>query len=94
MNAMVQKKDALPAGSVYRSLKIRLHPSEAQRSVLRRWFAAARLFSNETTSFINGPPPKVAVPKLGVVKPATKPKPPAEPEPTSDEPGQRLLLCG
>ena len=34
MNAMTQKKDYLPEGSLYRTLKIRLHPSEAQRPVL------------------------------------------------------------
>jgi transposase len=53
MNAMVQKKDDLPEGSFYRTLKIRLHPSEAQRPVLRQWFAAARLFGNQTVACLN-----------------------------------------
>jgi hypothetical protein len=50
MNAMAQKGVDLPEGIFYQSLKIRLHPSEAQRPVLRQWFAAARLFGNRTTA--------------------------------------------
>ena len=53
MNAMAQKKSDLPDGSFYRTLKIRLHPSEAQRPVLRQWFAAARLFGNQTVDCIS-----------------------------------------
>jgi len=53
MNAMVQKKDDLPEGSFYRTLKIRLNPSASQRPILRQWFAAARFFGNQTIAVIN-----------------------------------------
>ncbi len=52
MNAMVQKKNELIEGHLYRTLKIRLHPSLDQAVVLRQWFAAKRLFYNKAVSLI------------------------------------------
>jgi hypothetical protein len=48
-----QKDPSREIPSLYRTLKIRLHPSEAQRLILRQWFAAARLFGNQTVSCLN-----------------------------------------
>ena len=46
------KKTDLPAGSFYRSLKIRLWPTHDQRLVLWKWLAAKRAFYNKTVEII------------------------------------------
>lgn len=46
------KKTDLPAGSFYRSQKIRLWPTHGQRIVLWRWLAAKRAFYNKGVEVI------------------------------------------
>ena len=48
-----QRKEKLPAGSFFRSLKMRLKPTKAQAVVLRRWMGAAQAHYNTAVDIIN-----------------------------------------
>ena len=48
-----QRKEKLPEGSFFRSLKIRLKPTRPQAVVLRRWMGAAQAHYNTAVDIIN-----------------------------------------
>lgn len=51
--ACSQRKEALPTGSFFRSIKIRMKPTKAQATVFRRWFASARYHFNTAADILN-----------------------------------------
>lgn len=51
--ACSERKEALPPGSYFRALKIRLWPTKAQAKVFRKWFASARYHFNTAADILN-----------------------------------------